>query len=257
MSGGSPATPAPDDLVVGSRAVVTGASSGIGAAITGRLLAAGVHVVAADLNPPTGAETPDGAGERTDVRLDVSDESAVAAMTEAALAQGPVRYLFNVAGIGSTTNAPDTPVEVWDQVFDVNARGTFLTCKHLIPGMIEAGGGSILNMGSIAGQVGLKNRAAYCASKGAVISFTRALAVDHVADGVRVNCVCPGTTDSPWVRRLVEDVGESIDNLRARQPMGRLGTPEEIADASIFLAGERSPFSTGTVLTVDGGLTAA
>lgn len=244
------------DLLAGSRAVVTGASSGIGAAITERLLAAGVDVVAADLNP-SGDPVPEGGGQRTDVQLDVSDESAVAAMAEAAMAAGPVRYLFNVAGIGSTTNAPDTPVEVWDQVFDVNARGTFLTCKHLIPGMIAAGAGSVLNMGSIAGQVGLKNRAAYCASKGAVISFTRALAVDHVAEGVRVNCVCPGTTDSPWVRRLVDDVGESIDNLRARQPMGRLGTPGEIADASIFLAGERSPFSTGTILTVDGGLTAA
>ena len=108
-----------------------------------------------------------------------------------------VDVLANVAGIGSTTAAPDTPLEVWDDVLDVNARGTFLCCKHAIPGMVERGGGSIVNMASVAGLVGLRNRVAYSASKGAVIAMTRALAVDHVGDGVRVNAVCPGTVDSP------------------------------------------------------------
>jgi len=112
-------------------------------------------------------------------------------------------------------------------------------------------------MASIAGLVGLRNRAAYCASKGAVIAFTRALAVDHVAAGVRVNAVCPGTVDSPWVQRLVADAGESLDALRARQPMGRLGRPDEIAEAVLYLASDASAFVTGTVLTIDGGLTAA
>ncbi|HZP74049.1 MAG TPA: SDR family oxidoreductase, partial [Gaiellaceae bacterium] len=132
---------------------------------------------------------------------------------------------------------------------------TFLCCKHAIPGMRERGGGSIVNVASIAGLVGLRNRAAYCASKGAVVALTRALAVDHVDDGIRVNAVCPGTVDSPWVRRLVEQVGESFDDLEARQPMGRLGTTEEIADAVLYLA--TAEFATGTILTVDGGLTAA
>ena len=163
--------------------------------------------------------------------------------------------LVNVAGIGSTTNAPDTPLDVWEDVFAVNARGTFLCCKHAIPGMVARGGGSIVNIASVAALVGLRNRAAYCASKGAVIALTRALAVDHVADGIRVNAVCPGTVDSPWVRRLVEDAGESLDALRARQPMGRLGTPEEIADAVAYLAA--AEFVTGSVLVIDGGLTAA
>jgi NAD(P)-dependent dehydrogenase (short-subunit alcohol dehydrogenase family) len=103
--------------------------------------------------------------------------------------------------------------------------------------------------------VGLKNRAAYSASKGAVIALTRALAVDHVGDGIRVNAVCPGTIDTPWVQRLVADAGESLDALRARQPMGRLGTPDEVADAVLYLA--TATFATGTILTVDGGLTAA
>jgi NAD(P)-dependent dehydrogenase (short-subunit alcohol dehydrogenase family) len=121
--------------------------------------------------------------------------------------------------------------------------------------MIERGGGSIVNVASIAGLVGLKNRAAYCASKGAIVAFTKALAVDHVKDNVRVNAVAPGTVDSPWVRRLVEDVGESLDELKARQPMGRLGTTDEIAEAILYLA--FAEFATGTILSVDGGFTAA
>jgi NAD(P)-dependent dehydrogenase (short-subunit alcohol dehydrogenase family) len=121
--------------------------------------------------------------------------------------------------------------------------------------MRSRGGGAIVNVASVAALVGLRARAAYCASKGAVVALTRALAVDHVADGIRVNAVCPGTVDTPWVQRLVEQAGESLDALRARQPMGRLGTPEEVADAIVYLA--TASFATGTILTVDGGLTAA
>ena len=123
--------------------------------------------------------------------------------------------------------------------------------------MVERGGGAIVNMASVAGLIGLRNRAAYCASKGAVIALTRALAVDHVGDGVRANAVCPGTVDSPWVRRLVEEVGESFDTLRARQPMGRLGAPAEIAEAVAYLASDDAAFVTGTAFVIDGGLTAA
>lgn len=217
---------------------MTGGGSGIGAAVARRLAADGFEVTTADLNP-----------EGVALQLDVRDEAAVAA------AVADTDLLVNVAGIGSTTNAPDTPLEVWEDVFAVNARGTFLCCKHAIPGMRERGGGAIVNIASIAGLIGLKNRAAYCASKGAVVALTRALAVDHVADNIRVNAVCPGTVDSPWVRRLVENAGESLEELRARQPMGRLGTPEEVADAVLYLA--TAEFATGTILTVDGGLTAA
>src|SRR5260221_7116751 len=222
------------------RALVTGAGSGIGAAVARRLAADGVDVIAADLVPGAGL-----------VQLDVRDEAQVAETVR------DIDVLVNVAGIGSTTNAPDTPLEVWEEVFSVNARGTFLCCKHAIPGMVARGGGSIVNVASVAALVGLRNRAAYSASKGAVVSLTRALAIDHVGDGIRVNAVCPGTVDSPWVRRLVEESGESLDALRARQPMGRLGTPEEIAEAVAYLASDRSAFVTGSVLVIDGGLTAA
>ena len=215
-----------------TRAVVTGGKSGIGAAVVAKLRERGLDVAVADLP-----------------EVDVRDEALVREAVQG------VDLLVNAAGIGSTTNVVDTTLEVWENVMAVNARGTFLCCKHAIPGMIERGGGSIVNVASIAGLVGLKNRAAYCASKGAIVAFTKALAVDHVKDNVRVNAVAPGTVDSPWVRRLVEDVGESLDELKARQPMGRLGTTDEIAEAILYLA--FAEFATGTILSVDGGFTAA
>jgi 2-keto-3-deoxy-L-fuconate dehydrogenase len=235
----------------GRRALVTGAGSGIGEAVARGLHEEGAEVVLADRAQDRVQAVAGELGERaTAVALDVRDEDAVNAVMDG------FDVLANVAGIGSTTNAPDTALGVWEDVFAVNARGTFLCCKHAIPAMIERGGGAIVNMGSVAGLVGLKNRAAYCASKGAVIAFTRALAIDHVGDGIRVNAVCPGTVDSPWVRRLVEDVGESLDALRARQPMGRLGSTDEIAQAVLYLASDAAAFVTGSALVIDGGLTA-
>jgi NAD(P)-dependent dehydrogenase (short-subunit alcohol dehydrogenase family) len=238
----------------GKNAFVTGAGSGIGEAVARALHAEGASVtladVAIDRAHAIAAELGD---DRAAAReLDVRNEDAV----RDALPPG-LDVLANIAGIGSTTTAPDTPLDVWENVFAVNARGTFLTCKHAIPAMVARGGGSIVNMASIAGVVGLRNRAAYCASKGAVIALTRALAVDHVGAGVRVNAVAPGTVGSPWVQRLVSEAGESLDDLRARQPMGRLGEPDEIAAAVLYLASDAAAFVTGSVLTIDGGLTAA
>jgi 2-keto-3-deoxy-L-fuconate dehydrogenase len=237
---------------IGRRALVTGAGSGIGEAVARRLHEEGAEVILTNVSAEPVEAIAAELGERASaLPLDVRDEAAVRQVVR------DVDVLANVAGIGSTTPAPHTPLEVWEDVLAVNARGTFLCCKHAIPGMVERGGGSIVNMASIAGLVGLRNRVAYSASKGAVIAMTRALAVDHVADGVRVNAVCPGTVDTPWVRRLVEDVGESLDALRARQLMGRLGTTEEIAGAVAYLASDEAVFVTGTAFVIDGGLTAA
>src|SRR5215204_4250890 len=236
----------------GRRALVTGAGSGIGAAVARRLHSEGADVVLADLSRDAVEAIAEALGEGARAEpLDVREEDAVRSVAQ------EVDVLVNSAGIGSTTTAPETPLAVWEDVFAVNARGTFLCCKHAIPGMVNRGGGSIVNVASAGGLVGLRNRAAYCASKGAVIAMTRALAVDHVAEGVRVNAVCPGTVDTPWVRRLVEDAGESLEALRARQPMGRLGRPDEIAEAVLYLASEDAAFVTGSLFVIDGGLTAA
>ena len=236
----------------GRRALVTGAGSGIGEAVARALHAAGAEAVLADVDGDRAGRVAAELGDRARATvLDVRDEDAVAP------AVAGLDVLVNVAGIGSTTDAPGTSLEVWEDVFAVNARGTFLCCKHAIPSMRERGGGAIVNLASVAGLVGLRSRAAYCASKGAVIALTRALAVDHVRDGIRVNAVCPGTVASPWVQRLVRDAGEDLDALRARQPMGRLGTPEEIAGSVLYLASDAAAFVTGSALVIDGGLTAA
>jgi 2-keto-3-deoxy-L-fuconate dehydrogenase len=234
-------------------AVVTGGGSGIGRAVALRLAGGGAAVTIANRSEETGRAVADESGGRF-VKTDVADEASVHALFEAVGAE--LHVLVNCAGVLVTTElTPDIAVEDWDRAFAVNARGTFLTCKHALPRMRR--GAAIVNVASVAGMVGVAGRAAYGASKGAVIAFTRALAIDHVGDGVRVNCVCPGTIDSPWIDRVVDELGESRDKLIARQPLGRLGTPEEIAEAVAYLASDRAAFATGSQLVVDGGITAA
>ena len=172
---------------------------------------------------------------------------------------GRLDVLCNNAGASSTTDALACSVEEWDRTFAVNARGVFLGTKHALPTMLAQGSGAIVNTASVAGLVGLKDRAAYCASKGAVIAFTRQVAVQYAGTGVRCNCVCPGTVDSPWVGRLLaaaENPTQARANLVARQPMGRLGDPAEIAAAALYLASDEAAFITGTELVIDGGLLA-
>ena len=238
----------------GRSVVVTGAASGIGFEMARLFLAEGASVVAADVDP-TGV--PDGA---LPVRVDVSDESQVAAMVDEAVTRhGSIDVLCNNAGIGSTSEAADCSLDEWERVFAVNSRGVFLGTRHALPHMLAAGRGAIVNTASVAGLVGLRDRAAYCASKGAVIAFTRQVAVQYAGTGVRCNCICPGTVDSPWVGRLVDeadDPDERRAQLVARQPVGRLGTPEEVARAALYLASDDADFVTGTALIIDGGFTA-
>jgi NAD(P)-dependent dehydrogenase (short-subunit alcohol dehydrogenase family) len=174
--------------------------------------------------------------------------------TESAL--GPLDILVNNAGVGASGTVLSTDVAAWDRLVEVNLRGTFLMSRAALEVMVARKRGVILNAGSIAGLRGLPDRAAYIATKFGIVGLTKAMALDHVKDGIRVNTVCPGTTHTPWIdERLAEapDPEAAKASLVARQPMGRLGTPEEIAAAYLFLASDESSFTTGTALIVDGG----
>lgn len=234
--------------------LITGAGSGIGFEMARQFLAEGAIVYAADLDP---SRAPEGS---TKLIVDVTDPESVAAAIDQVLADtGRLDVLCNNAGLASTTNAIDCTVEEWDRTFAVNTRGVFLGTKFSLPHMLAEGSGAIVNTASVAGQVGLKDRAAYCASKGAVIAFTRQVAVQYAGTGVRANCICPGTVDSPWVGRLLaaaEDSDSARAGLVARQPMGRLGTPAEVATAALYLASDDAAFITGSELVIDGGLLA-
>lgn len=239
----------------GRTAVVTGAASGIGRAAAERLLAEGATVIGGDLHPDG---VPDGANA---VAVDVADPGAVRDLIDTALTvTGRIDVLLNNAGLGSTASVVDCSPEEWDRVFAVNARGIFLCLQATLPHMLERGSGAIVNTASVAGIIGLPARAAYCASKGAVIALTKQVAVEYAGTGVRCNCVSPGTVDTPWVGRLLEEAEDPVAaraGLVDRQPLGRLGTAEEVAAAALYLASDEAAFVTGTSLAIDGGLTAA
>lgn len=251
--------------LTGKASLITGAGSGIGRAMAVLFAREGAQVLAADRTRDAAEETVrlirDAGGTAEAMQTDVSRSEEVQAMIAACLESfGRIDVLCNNAGIGSTQTVVDTSEELWSRVFDVNVFGTFLGCKYAIPHMIEQGGGVIVNTASVAGLVGIRNRAAYCASKGAVVLLTKSVALDYVNENIRCNCVCPGTVGSPWVERLLANAADPDAEravLEARQPMGRLGTPEEIAEAALYLASDAATFVTGTELIIDGGWTAA
>jgi NAD(P)-dependent dehydrogenase (short-subunit alcohol dehydrogenase family) len=245
-------------------AVITGAGSGIGRAMALRFAAAGARIVAADVNAAAAEATAEAVhaqgGAAASFAVNVVDPEQVQAMIDFSRTTfGRIDILCNNAGIGSTTTVVDETIEHWDAVMAVNVKSVFLGCKYVLPVMVEQGGGVIINTASVAGMVGIVNRAAYCASKGAVIALTKQVALDFVQHHIRVNCLCPGTVDSPWVGRLLDqtdDPAATRRSLESRQPMGRLGTPEEIAGAALYLASDDAAFITGTGLVIDGGWTA-
>lgn len=242
------------DRFDGRTVFVTGAGSGIGSRMVSRFLDEGARVYAADLDPD-GA--PDGAMRQ---KVDVTDPDGFREAVEQAVREtGRLDVMCNNAGAASTSDPLSCSLEDWDRTFAVNSRGVFLGTKFALGPMLEQQRGAIVNTASVAGMVGLRDRAAYCASKGAVIAFTRQVAVQYAGTGVRCNSVCPGTVNSPWVGRLLDaapDPESARAALVARQPIGRLGEPDEVATAVLYLASDDAAFITGTELVIDGGLVA-
>ena len=249
------------ERLAGKRTIVTGAGNGIGRAIALRLASEGARVVLADVNEEDARGVADEIGDGTLVqRADVTRDGEVGALVGRAVSEwGGLDVMVNNAGVGVAGTAVTTTEEEYDRVMDVCVRGTFLGMKHAIPAIKDAGGGSVINMSSVAALVGLVDRAVYSAAKGAIYSMTRASAIDHVGEGVRVNCIAPGTVDTPWVARITsgyDDPEEARANMRARQPHGRLVTPEEIAAMAAYLASDESASVIGACMVVDGGVTA-
>lgn len=243
------------------RALVTGGAAGIGWAIARRFAEEGARVLIADVDGEAAAEAARTLGENhLSCHTDVSEEDESEAMVGYAVRElGGLDVMVNNAGVGIAANIEDTSEEDFDRVISVSLKGTFLGMKYGIPAIRESGGGSVINMSSIAALVGLNDRVAYSAAKGGILAMTRAAAIDHIGEGVRVNCIAPGTVDTPWVERITsgyDDPEEVRANMRARQPHGRLVTPEEIAAMAAYLASDEAASAVGAAMIVDGGVTA-
>ncbi len=248
----------------GKVVLVTGAGSGIGLATA---VAFGREGGAVAVNDRTGEKTEaaveavrTAGGKALAVAGDVSlDRECRRIVAETIRGLGGLDILVNNAGIGASGTVLTTDEETWDRLVGVNLKSVFLMSKAALAHMVSRRSGVIVNAGSIAGLRAISDRAAYVATKFGVVGLTRTMALDHVKDGIRVNCVCPGTTETPWIgQRLQEapDPQAALATLVARQPMGRLGRAEEMAAAYLFLASDESAFTTGTALVVDGGFTA-
>jgi NAD(P)-dependent dehydrogenase (short-subunit alcohol dehydrogenase family) len=251
----------PRGALNGKVALITGGASGIGRATALLFARQGAAVTVVDVNEPDGQAVVqtiiDEGGQAIFVRGDVSRPGDCQLVVRQTFEQlGKLDILFNNAGIIRRASVIETSEEEWDRVMATNAKSVFLLSKYTIPIMAEAGGGVIINTASGWGLVGGRNAASYCASKGAVVLLTKAMALDHGAQNIRVNCICPGDTDTPMLRNEAQQLGKSTEQFlaeSARRPLQRVGSPEEIAQAALFLASDASSFVTGITLVVDGG----
>jgi NAD(P)-dependent dehydrogenase (short-subunit alcohol dehydrogenase family) len=245
----------------GKSALITGGASGIGRATALLFASEGAAVAIADLNKTAGnslvEQIRNGGGRALFTPVNVSRTADCHRIVEHTIHEfGSIDILFNNAGIIRRASVTELSEEDWDRVMDVNVKSMFLMSREVIPIMARAGGGSIINMASGWGLSGGPKAAVYCASKGAVVLLTKAMAVDHGPQNIRVNCICPGDTDTAMLRNEAQQLGEREECFlaeSARRPLGRLGRPEEIAQAALYLASDASSFVSGTALVVDGG----
>jgi NAD(P)-dependent dehydrogenase (short-subunit alcohol dehydrogenase family) len=246
----------------GKVALVTGAASGIGAACAARFAAEGAMIAGVDLSAPAGpawdraAKT---AGKAIALACDVRDENSVERMVAAAAAElGRIDIVVNAAGVAGGGAVHMLAAEEWDRIVDTNLKGTFLVCKHALSRMLEQGGGNVINIASIEGLEGTEGGSAYNASKGGVVLLTKNLAIDYGRKNIRVNCICPGFIDTPMTASVFSNAGmdEYLERFREAHQLGRVGKPEEIASAALFLASDDASFVSGHALVVDGGFTA-
>ncbi len=249
------------DELVGKKAIITGGASGIGRAAALLFAGAGAAVVIADIDDQGGEAVVKkihaGGGEGIYVHCDVTKaEDCQRTVQKTINSFGGVDILFNNAGIVRRASVIDTTEEQWERVMAVNVKSIFLMSKYTIPHMVQAGGGVILNTSSGWGLVGGRDAVSYCASKAAVVNLTRAMALDHGAQNIRVNCICPGDTDTPMLRVEARQLGENektfLDDA-AERPLQRIGTPQDIAQAVLYLCSDAASYVTGTTLVVDGG----
>jgi 3-oxoacyl-[acyl-carrier protein] reductase len=249
--------------LAGRVAIVTGAASGIGRASAERFAAEGAAVIVADMARDEGAAVAEeirAAGGRAHfVATDVTREEDIRAMVAAAVEQfGKLDILFNNAGIGRFVPFAELEPADWDRMQTVNLRAVYLGCRHALPALRQNGRGAILNTASQSGLQGQALNQAYCASKAGIVMFTRSLARELAREKIRVNCICPGGTDTPMLRGFAADAAKtpSLTELAARAPMGRFARPAEIAAAALFLVSDDASYVTGVALPVDGGATA-
>jgi NAD(P)-dependent dehydrogenase (short-subunit alcohol dehydrogenase family) len=250
--------------LTGKTAFVTGAGSGIGAAIADAFATSGAHVFVTDCDGEsarrTAARISAAHGLASALTLDVTDESACDQRAAEVLERaGHLDVLVNNAGVGMVGTLMQTAGPALDRILQVNVRGVFNVTRAFLPSMLARRAGTIINMASIGGIVGIRDRLAYCTSKFAVVGMTRSLALDHALDGIRVNCICPGRVETPWVTaRLAEypDPERARREMTATQAVGRMGRPEEVAAAAVYLASDESSFVTGSTFMIDGGWSA-
>jgi NAD(P)-dependent dehydrogenase (short-subunit alcohol dehydrogenase family) len=247
-------------------AFITGAGSGIGRATAELFASEGAAVAVVDLRADAAEETVAKIAAEGGRALAVAANVAVDAEAAAAVARpfdagGRLDSPYNNAGVNSRGSVADATEDDWDRCFSVNVKGTFLCSRAAVPHVAASGVGAIVNQGSVAGLVGVPNFAAYCAAKGAVVALTRSMAIDLAPRGVRVNAICPGTVFTPLMEPLLRargdgDLQAGLAKTTAKYPIGRLGTPEEIARVALFLASDDASFITGSIVTADGGMTA-